>query len=613
MRRYVAAVARCPSLALFLVAALVAGASVHAQWAATPQTAVGTKAMRIADASVAETMYAYESATLRAQQHAPTVRQNLHSSSQALALADQSSPASSSPSPPRDRGRTNASISAGASDDNGSGSSAEARSQRVKHALTIIFVPREHVSLESPETLREIAQVELALQSSHGYEEHALESARHSIIDSLFEGADRQSIVEQQLQPSKSLKQAYMDLSDARSSIFPLSYDPIDDQDDAPPKSLRSGFPYHPSKAAKSSLQRDVPRALDDVHTDFIDFYYGGSSLTQYLLRQIVRNDSAQALIGLAFVAALMAAAFCSVWLPIAGSLLILSSVSLTYWVLVIVVRLDELPVVLTISLYVAVAIGVDDLFALTVETLQRRATHGPLHSLQQIVDLYARSLSHAGMAIFATSLTTAVAFLSNLVSPLPAIRLYGIASASVVLLNLALTFTWYIAALLFWERNLAHLCSGISCNSLTDGAGPVVAAAKRAGYVVANFVVRRASVVLGISSAAAACGIIVFMMRATLDKSTPQLFNDSVNAQAFITLSREHYGADGLSSSGLQNGAPNDSPRRRNDKNMSPSPAPPKNCDVTLPEGCNQLPPPPNVCLYSTMEYSSVLHCFMI
>lgn len=592
LRRYIAALLRYPATVLASLTVVFGLIGAYAIIQQPLKISVASESMRIANHPIAQAKYAYESAVLAARQRLQELQSETQVSSSApdMKLSESFEHAIS-----EQRFRDAASVETVPQGQLGFNS----RSKGASNAISIIFTPKGNTSLSSTLALRELAQVEQVLRTTPGYEENAVDTARRSIVDFVFVNSSRPNIIQQQLVPTVSLQRAYFDMQrdGGNDFVFPLDYDPT--ESDRAPASLRSGFPFLPRKAAKKLLQGEIADRMMQAQsqTEHVQFYFGGNSLTQHLLRLIVRTDTQKALYGLALVAALMCLMFWSIWLPFAGCALILIGDILTYALLVFVTGLEELPVIVTITLYVSVAIGVDDVFALTLEIFQSREAA----SEHELVSVYHNVVSHAGMSVLATSLTTAVAFLSNIGSPLPAVRLYGVASAMVVCFHLLLCFTFYLAALLFYERNLRNqgVCE-ITCFTRTSGnrfSSPIARLLHRVGSRLANVVVRFPFIFLGSSVAIMIVGFTAFLVNTSIDKSMPLIFDEGVNAQSFMTLSREHYGTDGLSSSGLGNRAidlpgSRSPPPPSSNGNDDADPAPPP--DVLAPprNGINPQPP---------------------
>ncbi|KAJ9465288.1 Protein dispatched [Diplonema papillatum] len=71
-----------------------------------------------------------------------------------------------------------------------------------------------------------------------------------------------------------------------------------------------------------------------------------------------------------------------------------------------------------------------------------------------------AYALRKSGSAMFVTSATSAVAFLANLLSPLPAVRSFGMLMGILVLIDYLLTMTLYSTSMVLWARYSLPFCS---------------------------------------------------------------------------------------------------------------------------------------------------------
>jgi hypothetical protein len=108
-------------------------------------------------------------------------------------------------------------------------------------------------------------------------------------------------------------------------------------------------------------------------------------------------------------------------------------------------------------GIFICIGIGADDIFvfleALDLAT-RSRSRDAPL------AEVYAAALYDAGAATLVTSLTTAAAFLSTIVSPITSIKCFGVFCSAVVLCDWVLMIT-YLPALCVVYRRQVHFCCG--------------------------------------------------------------------------------------------------------------------------------------------------------
>ena len=95
----------------------------------------------------------------------------------------------------------------------------------------------------------------------------------------------------------------------------------------------------------------------------------------------------------------------------------------------------QELPVLSVASLFITIGIAVDDVF-LFIDTF-KQVTHRP-----GLDEKLMHTIHHAGKATLFTTITSAAAFASSMLSVIPALRDFGLFTALVVVANYVLVIT---------------------------------------------------------------------------------------------------------------------------------------------------------------------------
>ncbi|KAJ8605174.1 hypothetical protein CTAYLR_000376 [Chrysophaeum taylorii] len=104
------------------------------------------------------------------------------------------------------------------------------------------------------------------------------------------------------------------------------------------------------------------------------------------------------------------------------------------------------------LSLFIIMGIGADDIFVYW-DTWQGSGTHVYKTVAHRMSHVY----SHAVVAMGVTSLTTILAFVSNLSSPFIGIRTFGVFSALLVIVNYCAVITFFPVVVLVYEKSFKH------------------------------------------------------------------------------------------------------------------------------------------------------------
>ena len=159
-----------------------------------------------------------------------------------------------------------------------------------------------------------------------------------------------------------------------------------------------------------------------------------------FFLKQLFRDLY---LAGAAFVLLFLCLAFHtgSICMATCGMLHIVLSVPISYGIYMQQLEFEVFPYINLIGIFVVAGIGVDDIYVFTDAWKQ---SFYLLPEDASLADRLSFAYKRATTAMLITSLTTAVAFLVNTVSPIPPIRLFGIWMALLICVDYALVITWY-------------------------------------------------------------------------------------------------------------------------------------------------------------------------
>eukprot|EP00803_Ostreobium_quekettii_P001213 evm.model.scf_206EXC.9 EVM.evm.TU.scf_206EXC.9 scf_206EXC:105101-116496(-) len=101
------------------------------------------------------------------------------------------------------------------------------------------------------------------------------------------------------------------------------------------------------------------------------------------------------------------------------------------------------------LGLFIILGIGIDDVFVLYDTYTSSLPSYWNVHATVRLSHAYRK----AGAAMAVTSFTSAIAFAANVISPIPAVQLFGIFLAIMVAANYYLVMTWLPACIAFYEK----------------------------------------------------------------------------------------------------------------------------------------------------------------
>ena len=182
-----------------------------------------------------------------------------------------------------------------------------------------------------------------------------------------------------------------------------------------------------------------------------VDVIYHSTPMYNWQAREYVAHDVMLATAAIAFVAGYLLLHTYSAFLTIVGLLNIVLSFPLAYFVFRDCLgNTQELPVLSVASLFVTIGIAVDDVFVF-IDTFKQAPQPGLDGKLLFTV-------AHAGKATLFTTITSAAAFASSTLSPIPALHDFGLFTALVVMANYILVVTWGMAGISLWWKRVRPL-----------------------------------------------------------------------------------------------------------------------------------------------------------
>ena len=203
-----------------------------------------------------------------------------------------------------------------------------------------------------------------------------------------------------------------------------------------------------PNDLTAGQIEQHVARLNSySGRSDAVDVVYHQRSFYDWQIMQHVKDDLALCAAALGFVTGYLLLHTASVWLTIVGFLNIMLSFPLAYFLFRDVLGNEqELPVLSIASVVITMGIAVDDVFVF-IDVFRQATQRDTLREKIQ------HTLTHAGRATLFTSITSGVAFGSNALSEIPALRDFGLLTALVVASNCLLVMTFGLAGISIWWK----------------------------------------------------------------------------------------------------------------------------------------------------------------
>ena len=154
---------------------------------------------------------------------------------------------------------------------------------------------------------------------------------------------------------------------------------------------------------------------------------------------QYVKLDMVYFMVAGAIILTIMCLYLRSLVITIATTLDILFSILIAYFLYFVVFDFQFFPFINIFVILIVIAIGADDVF-IFYDTWKAMKVKYPDKDIEFWL---AKTMDHAALSVFVTSLTTASAFLANLVSRITSIRCFGVFACMAILCNFLLMITW--------------------------------------------------------------------------------------------------------------------------------------------------------------------------
>ena len=256
---------------------------------------------------------------------------------------------------------------------------------------------------------------------------------------------------------------------------FHIGRDAVIDQDRnmATSKYTRSLLYFGwPLKGYKSTEVRDfdqrerLNKEISDLYAERLEetykdklgdmnFYYFCFPLLLKAMESQVVYDMALAIASFVFIFLFMLIQTGSIWITSWGIFSIISSFNIANFIYRVVFDYKYFGIFHVLAIFIILGIGSDNIFVF-MDTWKE---HGRNHPNSDLASRLSVVLKTAGKATFITSLTTTIAFLSNVQSPLLAVSSFGLFSAILVAVNYCSCTLFLPTVIIFHEQRRKGRC----------------------------------------------------------------------------------------------------------------------------------------------------------
>ena len=197
-------------------------------------------------------------------------------------------------------------------------------------------------------------------------------------------------------------------------------------------------------------LQR-VQKPLLQLSGDGVNVYIGGDVLTEVMVLQELYHDMLMACVSLLLVLIYTAIHCDSLLLAVMAMLMIALSFPVSLFVYYLFFGNAEVGVLNVLSIYIVLGIGVDDCYVFLDGFKQCRMGGSQQSAGSLDPAVFGAAFSRAARAMFVTSVTTALAFLANLISSIPVIYSFAVFMGTIVIVNYIFAITIFVAVVAVW------------------------------------------------------------------------------------------------------------------------------------------------------------------
>lgn len=200
-------------------------------------------------------------------------------------------------------------------------------------------------------------------------------------------------------------------------------------------------------------MREELRPALLLASSEELKVFFYGDAITQAEVEATAWHDATYALGSLLFIFFYLVWYLRSFRLTVMALFCIALSFPISYAFYCLVYGHGKMIAINFLSLFVVLGVGADDVFVLhDVWFLTKRHGTGEMALARRMWSMYCK----AGMAIFATSATTAASFFANLFSSIGPLRQFGFFMGTCITVNWVIVATLYPLVLVNHERSIA-------------------------------------------------------------------------------------------------------------------------------------------------------------
>lgn len=206
------------------------------------------------------------------------------------------------------------------------------------------------------------------------------------------------------------------------------------------------------------AIADEYAKRLDKIYKDKLgdlNFYYSLLPLLMKATESQVILDMALAIASFMFIFVFMLVQTGSVWITSWGIFSIISSFNISIFIYRVVFDYRYIGIFHVLAIFIILGIGSDNIFVF-MDTWKE---YGRNHSNVDLTNRLSAVFKSAAKATFITALTTTIAFLSNVQSPLLAVSSFGLFSAILVAVNYCSCILFFPIVITFHEKMRKGRC----------------------------------------------------------------------------------------------------------------------------------------------------------
>eukprot|EP01060_Flectonema_neradi_P010170 TRINITY_DN172_c0_g1_i2.p1 TRINITY_DN172_c0_g1~~TRINITY_DN172_c0_g1_i2.p1 ORF type:complete len:1358 (+),score=262.71 TRINITY_DN172_c0_g1_i2:410-4075(+) len=213
---------------------------------------------------------------------------------------------------------------------------------------------------------------------------------------------------------------------------------------------------------------KDFTSYYDDISGPVDVLYFADGVMFEKFL-EIIMRDALLAIVSFLFVYLYLQIHTGSFFLATLGMIQVIMPFPMGYFVYRVIFQIKAFYGLSTLTLYIVLAIGADDIFVFMDNWVQADV-RPRADNCTYMKGRMAHSWKIAGTAMGITSVTTMAAFIATMTSPLMEIGLFGLFAAILVFFDYLLVMTFFAAAVVLYHRNYENTVGCCCCGTTAFG-----------------------------------------------------------------------------------------------------------------------------------------------